>query len=84
MVRRLSCRIQQNFGSHFSLSGNYFLSTSILSVYIIAHNAHLQDFLNGVCTHMMVMQQQKLKYWSGNYDQVNTYLYQILLKLVIN
>lgn len=33
--------------------------------------SHSQDFLNGVCTHTMVMQQQKLKYWSGNYD---TYL----------
>ena len=30
--------------------------------------SHSQDFLNGVCTDMMVMQQQKLKYWSGNYD----------------
>ena len=33
--------------------------------------SHSQDFLNGVCTNMMVMQQQQLKYWSGNYD---TYL----------
>ena len=31
--------------------------------------SHSQDFLNGVCTDMMVMQQQKLRYWSGNYDQ---------------
>jgi ATP-binding cassette subfamily F protein 2 len=30
--------------------------------------SHSQDFLNGVCTHMMVMQQQQLKYWTGNYD----------------
>jgi ATP-binding cassette, subfamily F, member 2 len=30
--------------------------------------SHSQDFLNGVCNNMMVMQQQKLKYWSGNYD----------------
>ena len=30
--------------------------------------SHSQDFLNGVCTHTMVMQQQKLKYWTGNYD----------------
>ena len=30
--------------------------------------SHSQDFLNGVCTDMMVMQQQKLRYWSGNYD----------------
>jgi len=30
--------------------------------------SHSQDFLNGVCTNMMVMQQQQLKYWSGNYD----------------
>ena len=27
-----------------------------------------QDFLNGVCTNMMVMQQKKLRYWGGNYD----------------
>ena len=27
-----------------------------------------EDFLNGVCTDMMVMQEQKLRYWSGNYD----------------
>ena len=31
--------------------------------------SHSQDFLNGVCTHMMVMQENQLKYWSGNYDQ---------------
>lgn len=30
--------------------------------------SHSQDFLNGVCSDMMVMQQQKLRYWSGNYD----------------
>jgi len=30
--------------------------------------SHSQDFLNGVCTNMMVMQQQQLKYWPGNYD----------------
>lgn len=32
--------------------------------------SHSQDFLNGVCNNMMVMQQQKLRYWSGNYDQM--------------
>ena len=30
--------------------------------------SHSQDFLNGVCTTMMVMQQRKLRYWGGNYD----------------
>lgn len=30
--------------------------------------SHSQDFLNGVCTDMMVMERQRLKYWSGNYD----------------
>ena len=30
--------------------------------------SHSQDFLNGVCTDMMVMQNMELKYWSGNYD----------------
>lgn len=31
--------------------------------------SHSQDFLNGVCSQMMVMQRRKLRYWSGNYDQ---------------
>jgi len=30
--------------------------------------SHSQDFLNGVCTDMIVMQQGQLKYWNGNYD----------------
>jgi ATP-binding cassette subfamily F protein 2 len=30
--------------------------------------SHSQDFLNGVCTDMMVMQEKELRYWSGNYD----------------
>lgn len=30
--------------------------------------SHSQDFLDGVCTDTMVMQQQKLKYWGGNYS----------------
>merc|ERR1711871_37600 len=30
--------------------------------------SHSQVFLNGVCNNMMVMQQSKLRYWSGNYD----------------
>ena len=30
--------------------------------------SHSQDFLNGVCTMMMVMQAKKLKSWAGNYD----------------
>jgi len=30
--------------------------------------SHSQDFLNAVCTDMMVMQEQKLRYWSGNFD----------------
>jgi ATP-binding cassette, subfamily F, member 2 len=30
--------------------------------------SHSQDFLNGVCTDMIVMQESKLRYWSGNYD----------------
>ena len=33
--------------------------------------SHSQDFLNGVCSNMMVMQNRKLRYWGGNYD---TYL----------
>lgn len=30
--------------------------------------SHSQDFLNGVCTKTMVMEQNKLKYWGGNFD----------------
>lgn len=29
---------------------------------------HSQDFLNGVCTDILVMSQKKLKAWTGNYD----------------
>jgi len=41
-----------------------------LSTYpkILVVTSHSQDFLNGVCTDMMVMQQRKLRYWSGNFD----------------
>ncbi len=27
-----------------------------------------QDFLNGVCTHIIWLTQQKLTYYTGNYD----------------
>lgn len=42
-----------------------YLSTYPKILIVISHS---QDFLNGVCTDMMVMQQQKLKYWSGNFE----------------
>lgn len=31
--------------------------------------SHSQDFLNGVCTNIMHLNNKKLKYYSGNYDQ---------------
>ncbi|CAM6112685.1 unnamed protein product [Calypogeia fissa] len=31
--------------------------------------SHSQDFLNGVCTNIIHMQDKKLKFYSGNYDQ---------------
>eukprot|EP00897_Mesotaenium_endlicherianum_P010884 jgi/Mesen1/9824/ME000007S09886 len=31
--------------------------------------SHSQDFLNGVCTNMIHMQNKKLKFYTGNYDQ---------------
>lgn len=31
--------------------------------------SHSQDFLNGVCSNMIVLQEKKLSYWTGNYDQ---------------
>lgn len=30
--------------------------------------SHSQDFLDGVCNSIMVMQQKKLKFWSGNFS----------------
>ena len=42
-----------------------YLSTYNKILIVISHS---QDFLNGVCTDIMVLQQQKLRYWSGNYD----------------
>ncbi|PNG99359.1 ABC transporter F family member 2, partial [Tetrabaena socialis] len=30
--------------------------------------SHSQDFLNGVCTHMIWLTHQRLTYYSGNYD----------------
>uniref|UniRef100_A0A0A9XY47 Putative ABC transporter ATP-binding protein C16H5.08c n=1 Tax=Lygus hesperus TaxID=30085 RepID=A0A0A9XY47_LYGHE len=31
-------------------------------------NSHSQDFLNGVCTHIIELDRKKLIYWTGNYD----------------
>lgn len=31
-------------------------------------NTHSQDFLNGVCTHIIWLTQRKLTYYTGNYD----------------
>jgi ATP-binding cassette subfamily F protein 2 len=42
-----------------------YLSTYPKILIVVSHS---QDFLNGVCTDTMVMQQEKLKYWGGNYD----------------
>jgi ATP-binding cassette subfamily F protein 2 len=42
-----------------------YLSTYKKILLVISHS---QDFLNGVCTNMMVMQQRQLRYWGGNYD----------------
>jgi ATP-binding cassette subfamily F protein 2 len=42
-----------------------YLSTYSKVLVVVSHS---QDFLNGVCTNMMVMQRRKLKFWKGNYD----------------
>jgi len=42
-----------------------YLATYTKILIVISHS---QDFLNGVCTDMMVMQQKKLRYWAGNFD----------------
>ncbi|ESR46440.1 hypothetical protein CICLE_v10003917mg [Citrus x clementina] len=31
--------------------------------------SHSQDFLNGVCTNIIHMQNKKLKFYTGNFDQ---------------
>jgi ATP-binding cassette subfamily F protein 2 len=31
--------------------------------------SHSQDFLNGVCTNIIHMQNRQLKFYTGNYDQ---------------
>ena len=46
-----------------------YLSTYPKILVVISHS---QDFLNGVCTDMMVMQQHQIRYWHGNYDQYVT------------
>ena len=42
--------------------------------------SHSQDFLNGVCTHIIWLTQQKLTYYTGNYD---TYLKSVAENRVI-
>jgi ATP-binding cassette subfamily F protein 2 len=56
--------------NHLDLSACVWLE-EYLSSYpkILVCISHSQDFLNGVCTDMMVMQQKGLRYWKGNYDQ---------------
>lgn len=45
-----------------------------LENYLSAYNtilvlvSHSQDFLNGVCTNIILIKDQKLTYWGGNYD----------------
>lgn len=55
--------------NHLDLEACVWLET-YLSTYskILIVISHSQDFLNGVCTDMMVLQEQKLRYWGGNYD----------------
>lgn len=55
--------------NHLDLSACVWLE-QYLSQYnkILIVVSHSQDFLDGVCTDTMVMQQQTLKYWSGNYS----------------
>jgi ATP-binding cassette, subfamily F, member 2 len=40
--------------------------TPLLGAQVVV--SHSQDFLNGVCNNIMVMQDRKLRTWSGNYD----------------
>lgn len=55
--------------NHLDLSACVWLE-EYLSRYnkILIVVSHSQDFLDGVCTDTMVMQQQMLKYWGGNYS----------------
>lgn len=58
--------------NHLDLESSVWLE-EYLATYpkILLVISHSQDFLDGVCTHTLVMQQKKLRYWSGNYS---TYL----------
>ncbi len=55
--------------NHLDLSACVWLE-EYLSRYnkILIVVSHSQDFLDGVCTDTMVIEQQKLKYWGGNYS----------------
>lgn len=55
--------------NHLDLSACVWLE-QYLSQYkkILIVVSHSQDFLDGVCTDIMVMQQQTLRYWGGNYS----------------
>lgn len=55
--------------NHLDLSACVWLE-QYLATYkkILIVVSHSQDFLDGVCTDIMVMQQQRLRYWGGNYS----------------
>lgn len=55
--------------NHLDLSACVWLE-EYLSRYkkILIVVSHSQDFLDGVCTDIMVMQQQRLRYWGGNHS----------------
>jgi hypothetical protein len=59
MARRLLDKLQQNFGYHFP-----FTSTTKFLRRLIT----FKDFLNGICTNIINMQNQRLQYYTGNYD----------------
>jgi len=56
--------------NHLDLNSVLYLE-STLSKYnkILVVVSHSQDFLDAVCTDMMVLERRKLRYWGGNYSQ---------------
>ena len=72
-------RYERSFSLSLSLSladlpRGVFLSVACFAAPLFCPRSLLgfsQDFLNGVCTNTVVMQERQMKYWGGNYDTFN-------------
>ncbi|URD88751.1 ABC transporter [Musa troglodytarum] len=56
--------------NHLDLEACVWLEETVKKLdHILVVVSHSQDFLNGVCTNIIHMQNKKLKFYTGNYDQ---------------